>query len=124
MPRAAFTVRTQTRFLPEQSAPDQALYAFAYTVTIENTGEVTAQLIGRHWTITDAAGTVQEVHGLAVVGHQPLLKPGERFEYTSWAQIATPRGTMVGRFFCVTEACEPFDAPVPEFLLALPSALH
>ncbi|MFZ5522265.1 MAG: Co2+/Mg2+ efflux protein ApaG [Pseudomonadota bacterium] len=124
MPRAQFTVRAQTRFLPEQSAPEQSLYAFAYTLTIENTGDVAAQLIGRHWTIVDAAGTVQQVSGLAVVGHQPLLKPGERFEYTSWAQIATPRGSMRGRFLCVTDACEPFDAPVPEFALALPSALH
>ena len=86
--------------------------------------EVTAQLIGRHWVITDAAGAQEEVRGLAVVGHQPLLKPGERFEYTSWTRIATPHGTMRGSYFCMTEDARPFEAPIGEFGLTLPSALH
>lgn len=119
-----FTCSVVTRFLPEQSAPEQALYAFAYTVTIRNTGAVAAQLIGRHWRIRDSAGAEQEVRGLGVVGHQPLLQPGEQFEYTSWTQIATPRGSMRGSYFCVTESCEPFEAAIEPFELSLQSALH
>lgn len=124
MAHPEFTVHVATRYLPEQSAPEQPLYAFAYTITVRNTGDVPGQLIGRHWYITDAAGEEQEVHGLAVVGHQPLLQPGEQFEYTSWVQIATPRGSMHGRFFCVTDACEPFEATIAPFELNLSSALH
>ena len=83
-----------------------------------------AQLIGRHWIVTDANGHVEEVRGLAVVGHQPVLKPGESFEYTSWTRLATPHGTMRGTFFCMTEDAQPFDAPIGEFGLTLASALH
>lgn len=123
-PRAEFTCSVVTRYLPEQSDPAQSLYAFAYTITIRNTGEVPAQLIGRHWHIVDGAGDEQHVHGLGVVGHQPLLQPGEQFDYTSWTQLATPRGSMQGTYFCVTEACEPFDAPIPRFELSQSTALH
>ena len=99
-------------------------FAFAYTVTIRNSGDVTGQLIGRHWIVSDANGHVEEVRGLAVVGHQPVLKPGETFEYTSWTRLATPNGTMRGTFFCMTEDAQPFDAPIGEFGLTLASALH
>lgn len=124
MPKPEFTCNVSVRLLPEQSEPDNGAYAFAYTITIRNTGDVTAQLIARHWVITDARGHTEEVRGLAVVGQQPLLKPGERFEYTSWTRIATPQGSMRGTFFCMTEEAQPFDAVVPEFGLSLPSALH
>ena len=124
MPRPEFTTTVAVRHLPEQSDRDAGQYAFAYTVAITNSGDVTAQLIGRHWIITDANGHVEEVRGLAVVGHQPLLKPGESFEYTSWTRLATPHGTMRGTFFCMTDEVQPFDAPVGEFGLTLASALH
>jgi ApaG protein len=124
MPRPQFTCSVQVQHLPDQSQPQDELFAFAYTITITNTGDVTAQLIARHWIITDARGHTEEVRGLAVVGHQPLLKPGEKFEYTSWTRIATPQGTMRGTYFCMTEDARPFETPIPEFLLALPSALH
>ena len=124
MPQAEFTSTVAVRHLPEQSDPAGGRHAFAYTVTIRNTGDVTAQLIARHWVITDANGHTDEVRGLAVVGHQPLLKPGEEFEYTSWIPLATPRGTMRGTFFCITEDAHAFDAPVAEFGLALASSLH
>jgi ApaG protein len=124
MARPEFTSRVVVRPLPEQSDPGNGEHAFAYTITIRNSGDVTAQLIARHWVITDAVGHVEEVRGLAVVGHQPLLKPGESFEYTSWTRIATPHGTMRGSFFCMTEDAQSFDAPVPEFGLTTASALH
>ena len=124
MAKPEFTNTVAVRHLPEQSDPKAGQHAFAYTVTIRNSGDVTAQLIARHWIITDANGQVQEVRGLAVVGHQPLLKPGETFEYTSWTRLDTPQGTMRGTFFCMTEDAQPFDSPVPEFGLALASSLH
>ena len=124
MPNPEFTSTVTVRHLPEQSDPQTGQHAFAYTVSIRNSGDVTAQLIARHWVITDANGHTEEVRGLAVVGHQPLLKPGESFEYTSWMRLATPHGTMRGTFFCMTEDAQPFDAPVREFGLTLASALH
>lgn len=124
MPKAELTSSVVVRHLPEQSDPATGAHAFAYTVTIHNTGDATAQLIARHWVITDATGHRDEVRGLALVGHQPLLKPGERFEYTSWARLATPQGTMRGTFFCITEDAQWFEATVPEFVLALASSLH
>ena len=124
MPKPEFTSTVAVRHLPEQSDAKTGQHAFAYTVTIRNSGNVTGQLIARHWVITDANGHEEQVRGLAVVGHQPLLKPGESFEYTSWTLLATPQGTMRGTFFCMTEDAQPFDAPVPEFGLTLASALH
>ncbi|MEY3720682.1 MAG: protein ApaG [Pseudomonadota bacterium] len=118
------TVTVQTRYLEEQSDPDRSRYVFAYAVTIKNTGSVAAQLVSRHWIITDANEQVQEVKGLGVVGHQPLLKPGEQFEYTSGTSLATPQGTMRGEYFCVAEDGERFGAPIPEFILSLPRTLH
>ena len=124
MPKPQFTSTVSVRHLPEQSDTQNGQHAFAYTVTIRNSGDVTGQLIARHWVITDTNGQIQEVRGLAVVGHQPLLKPGESFEYTSWTRLQTPQGTMRGTFYCMTEDAEPFDATVPEFGLTLPSSLH
>ena len=124
MAHPEFTVSVAVRPLPEQSQPDAGQYAFAYTVTIANSGDVTGQLIARHWIITDANGHTEEVRGLAVVGHQPLLKPGEQFEYTSWTRIGTPNGPMRGTFFCMTEDARPFDVPIGEFGLTLASSLH
>jgi ApaG protein len=124
MLKPQFSCDVKVQYLPEQSQPPEGPFAFAYTVTIRNTGQVTAQLVARHWIITNAQGHSEEVRGLAVVGHQPLLKPGEQFEYTSWTRIDTPQGTMRGTFFCMTEQAHPFDAPVAEFVLATPGALH
>ena len=124
MAHPEFTCSVVVRHLAEQSDPQAQQYAFAYTVTIRNTGDVTAQLIGRHWVITDGHGHTDEVRGLAVVGHQPLLKPGEQFDYTSSTRIASPQGTMKGSFFCMTDEARPFEATVPEFALALASSLH
>lgn len=124
MANPQFTVSVLVQPLPEQTDAAQQRWAYSYTVTIANTGDVTAQLIGRHWHISDAQGTVQEVDGLAVVGHQPLLAPGQKFQYSSWAQIATQQGSMKGRFLCVTEAAEVFYTEVPEFMLADSATLH
>ena len=124
MAHPQFTCNVKVAYLEEQSQPSSDVFAFAYTIEIVNSGDVTAQLVARHWVITDARGHTEEVRGLAVVGHQPLLKPGESFEYTSWTRIATPQGTMRGTFFCMTEDAKPFDAPVPEFMLARPEQLH
>jgi len=124
MAKPEFTCSVVVKPLAEHTDPKAQQYAFAYTVTIRNSGDVTAQLIGRHWLITDAHEHTEEVRGLAVVGHQPVLKPGEEFEYTSWTRLGTPHGTMRGTFFCMTEDAHPFDAPVPEFGLALASTLH
>jgi ApaG protein len=124
MLKPQFTCEVRVQYLPEQSQPPEGPFAFAYTVTIRNTGPVTAQLVARQWLITNAQGSVEEVRGLAVVGHQPLLKPGEHFEYTSWTRIDTPQGQMKGTFFCMTEDARPFEAPVPEFALVTPGALH
>ncbi|MGL6112235.1 MAG: Co2+/Mg2+ efflux protein ApaG [Rubrivivax sp.] len=120
----SFTCSVKTQYLPEQSQLPDGPFAFAYTVSIRNSGDVAGQLVARHWVVTDATGHVEEVRGLAVVGHQPLLKPGESFEYTSWTRLATPHGTMQGTFFCMTEDAHAFDAPVPQFMLARASALH
>jgi ApaG protein len=119
-----FTCSVLTQYLPEQSSAANNVYAFAYTITVRNTGEVTGQLVGRHWVITDSTGHTEEVRGLAVVGHQPVLKPGEQFEYTSWTQLATPRGRMQGTFFCITDEARWFDTPVPAFELLQSHAMH
>ncbi|NML42130.1 Co2+/Mg2+ efflux protein ApaG [Ramlibacter sp. G-1-2-2] len=117
MDKYAFRVEVQPQYLPEQSAPAQGLYSFAYTITVTNTGEVPAQLIARHWLITNELGQVEEVKGLGVIGQQPLLKPGESFEYTSGCRLRTPSGTMQGSYFCVAEDGERFDVEVPLFVL-------
>ena len=124
MSKPQFTCTVAVRHLAEQSDADAGLYAFAYTVTIRNSGDVTGQLIARHWIISDANGHTEEVRGLAVVGHQPVLKPGESFEYTSGTSIATPVGTMRGSYQMVAEDGTRFEAPIPEFTLSVPRVLH
>ena len=117
-------VTTQVEYIPEQSSEEQDRYVFAYTITITNSGSIAAQLISRHWIITDANNSVQEVRGLGVVGEQPLLKPGESFEYTSGSAIATPVGTMQGSYQMVAEDGTKFDATIAEFTLSMPRVLH
>lgn len=117
-------IEVATQYLPEQSNPDEERYFFAYSITVTNIGTEAAQLISRHWVITDAAGKVEEVRGLGVVGHQPFLKPGESFEYSSGCPLATPVGTMRGSYQMVAEDGTRFDAPVSEFILAMPRTLH
>lgn len=111
-------------FIPDQSSPDDGRFLFAYTITIRNVGELPAQLLSRHWIITDANEAVQEVRGLGVVGKQPLLKPGESFQYTSGSQLNTPVGTMRGTYQMVAEDGTHFEAEIPEFTLAMPRVLH
>ncbi len=117
MPRYQFKVEVQPQYLPEQSDPEGGLFLFAYTITITNVGTVTAQLISRTWSVNDAEGMHEKVKGLGVVGHQPLLKPGEQFEYTSGTRLRTPTGTMHGSYFCVAEDGEKFDVDIPMFVL-------
>ncbi len=124
MSKYEFTVSVRTRFIEEQSDPAQGRFIFSYTITIVNSGTVSAQLISRHWVIVDASGQRQEVTGLGVVGHQPLLKPGERFEYSSGTSLATANGSMHGEYFIVAEDGTRFEAPIPEFSLSLPRTLH
>ena len=117
-------VSVKTRHIPEQSDATEARYVFAYTITITNTGDIASQVISRHWIITDAEAHVEEVKGLGVVGHQPLLSPGESFEYTSGTALATPNGSMRGSYFVVAEDGTRFEASIPEFSLAVPRSLH
>jgi ApaG protein len=117
MPTYQFTCEVEPQYLSEQSVPDEAVYAFAYTVTITNTGDVAAQLISRHWIIEDAQGHSDEVKGLGVVGNQPLLRPGESFQYTSGTRLRSPSGQMHGSYFCVAEDGERFEATVMPFAL-------
>ena len=117
MAKYQFHVDVQPRYLQEQSAPEQGLFVFAYKIRITNTGSVTAQLISRVWNVNDANGHTEKVKGLGVVGQQPLLKPGDAFEYTSGTRLRTPTGTMHGSFFCVAEDGEKFDVDVPMFVL-------
>jgi len=122
--RYEITVVTKSAYLADQSDPAKSQYVFAYTISLTNTGNVTAQLISRHWYITDGEHRVQEVKGLGVVGQQPVLKPGESFEYTSGASIPTPVGTMRGAYQMVGEDGQTFEAPIPLFTLSVPRTLH
>jgi ApaG protein len=122
--RYEITVVPKVSFLADQSDPGKNHYVFSYTITITNTGDITAQLVSRHWIITDAEHKVQEVKGLGVVGQQPLLKPGESFEYTSGASIPTAVGTMRGTYQMRAEDGQTFDAPIPAFTLSVPRTLH
>ena len=124
MSRPELSCTVATQFLPDQSSATEDVYAFAYTITIHNTGDVAAQVLARHWVITHGNGQVEEVRGLGVVGQQPLLKPGERFEYTSWTRVSTPRGSMRGELLCMTDDAQPFEATVPPFALAIAQVLH
>ena len=118
------TVVPQAAYLPEQSDPSRNQYAFAYTITLTNRGNVPAQLLSRHWIITDGDHQVQEVKGLGVVGQQPLIKPGETFEYTSGANLPTAVGTMRGTYQMVAEDGHAFEAEIPTFTLSVPRVLH
>jgi ApaG protein len=120
----AFKVSVQTAYLPDQSNPEDHKYAFAYNVTIANVGNIAAQLISRHWIITDANNYVQEVKGLGVVGAQPLLAPGQQFDYTSGTLLATPVGAMRGSYKIVAEDGTFFDAVIEPFTLAVPKVLN
>ncbi|MGH6690083.1 MAG: Co2+/Mg2+ efflux protein ApaG [Gammaproteobacteria bacterium] len=122
--RYEVSVSPQAQYLADQSDEPAGRFVFAYTITLRNTGTVPAQLISRHWVITDANSQIQEVRGLGVVGEQPLLAPGESFQYTSGAAIATPVGTMRGTYQMVAEDGTRFDAPIPEFTLSIPRTLH
>jgi len=118
------SVNVNPQYLPEQSEPNEEQFMFAYTVRITNNGEQAVQVISRHWVITDAEQKVQEVRGLGVVGQQPLLAPGETFEYTSGCPLSTPFGTMRGTYHCVGDNGVPFEVPIDEFVLAMPRTLH
>ena len=122
MSKYQIRVEVAPQYLAEQSAPQQGLYVFSYTVTITNVGEVPAQVISRTWNVKDANGHTERIKGLGLVGQQPLLKPGQKFEYTSGTRLRTPTGTMHGSFFCVAEDGEKFDADVPMFVLDALSA--
>jgi len=117
MAKYQFSVEVIPEYLADQSSPDDQVFVFAYTITISNTGDIAAQLIARSWNINDASGHTERVKGLGVVGQQPLLKPGQSFEYTSGARLRTPTGTMHGSYFCVAEDGEKFDADIPMFVL-------
>ncbi|HTE14725.1 MAG TPA: Co2+/Mg2+ efflux protein ApaG [Burkholderiales bacterium] len=117
-------VKTRTVYIADQSDPANDRYVFAYTITITNAGSAAAQLVSRHWIITDAIDKVQEVRGKGVVGEQPHLRPGESFEYTSGSAIATPVGTMRGSYQMVADDGTKFDVKIPEFTLSMPRVLH
>ncbi len=120
----AIKIDVDTLYIESESDPDNDRYVFAYTITIHNQGNVAAKLLTRHWVIQDANGKVQEVHGDGVVGEQPHLRPGERFQYTSGTWLETSMGTMGGTYQMVTDDGDEFKAPIAEFLLSTPHTLH
>lgn len=117
-------IRVAPCYVAEESEPDEERFLFAYHVNIENAGDVPVRLISRHWLITDGDGDESEVRGQGVVGEQPHLQPGEKFEYTSACPLPTPVGTMQGSFQMITDTGEAFDAMIDPFTLALPGALN
>jgi ApaG protein len=123
MSRPQFTVTARPQYLPEQSAPSMGVFGFAYTITIVNTGDITAQLISRSWNINDANGVTEKVKGPGVVGEQPTLAPGESFEYTSGCRLRTPTGTMHGQYHCLADDGTAFHADIPMFVLDALSSL-
>jgi ApaG protein len=124
MAKYEFHVSVRPQYLPAHSDPDENRFVFAYTVTVRNTGDITAKLLSRHWIISDAQGRVENVRGDGVVGEQPVLHPGEAFEYTSGCPLQTPVGSMRGTYYCVAEDGTRFEADIPEFVLSVPSRLH
>jgi ApaG protein len=126
MPSESYNIKVEveTRYVEEQSLPEQGRYIFAYAVTIENVGKVPAQLLSRHWIITDANNKTQEVRGEGVVGEQPRLKPGEQFRYTSGTMLGTPVGSMQGTYQMIADDGVEFDADIPAFVLSIPRTLH
>ena len=123
-PTYALTVHVESNYVPEQSYPDQNRYVFAYTITMENTGDIAARLLKRHWVITDANNKVQEVRGDGVVGEQPHLTPGQSFTYTSGAVLETPVGCMQGSYEFLADDGILFKTPIPVFRLSVPITLH
>ena len=117
-------IQVETDYIESQSVPDKERYVFSYTITIANHSETSAKLLARHWVITDANGKVQEVRGEGVVGEQPILKPGEQYEYTSGTLLDTAVGTMGGSYQMIDGEGNPFDAVIPEFVLSAPRTLH
>jgi ApaG protein len=117
-------VEVETQYIAEQSLPDQDHFVFAYTITIYNSGKVPAQLLRRHWVITDANNKVQEVKGEGVVGEQPYLKPGEQYRYTSGTMLETPVGSMRGSYHMIADDGVEFEAEIPPFTLSMPRVLH
>ncbi len=117
-------VEVSTRFLDDQSQPADNRYVFAYTISMQNAGSIPARLVSRHWVITDANGKVEEVRGEGVVGEQPWMRPGDRFEYTSGAVIETAVGTMQGSYQLVADDGTRFDAAIPQFTLSVPRVIH
>lgn len=117
-------IGVKTQYLPEESSPDGDRYVFSYTITLTNTGDLSAKLLTRHWVITDANNQVQEVRGEGVVGEQPRLDPGDSFEYTSGTVLETPFGTMEGSYQMVTDDGTEFNAVIPVFSLSMPGTLH
>ena len=117
-------VDVETRYISEQSNPDENYYVFAYTITIQNKGQQPAQLLTRHWVITDSNHKVQEVRGDGVVGEQPVLNPGEQYVYTSGTMLETSVGTMKGSYQMQAQDGSQFDATIDEFVLSAPRVLH
>ena len=117
-------IHIETVYLEAQSEPEEQRYVFSYTITIRNEGTQAAQLVSRHWLITDSNGKTQEVRGKGVVGEQPHLRPGQSFRYSSGAIIATPVGTMQGSYQMRSDEGLTFDAPIPAFRLAMPGIVH
>lgn len=117
-------VEAVAEFIPAQSDPERNRYVFAYHITVKNAGTIGAQLLTRHWVITDGTGTTQEVKGDGVIGEQPALSPGEQFRYTSGSVLETPVGTMHGSYQMIAEDGNRFEAPIPPFTLAIPRVLH
>ena len=124
MPAHAIAIDVDTRFLADESEPEDGRYVFAYTIRIRNDGSAPARLVSRHWIITDANGREQEVRGDGVVGEQPRLKPGETFEYTSGAVLETGLGSMRGSYRMEDDDGSAFDAPIAPFTLSVPRTLH
>ena len=117
-------ISVETQYLEDQSDSSEDRYVFVYTVTIENRGDISAQLISRHWIITDSNQKIQEVKGEGVVGEQPYLHPGTRFSYTSGTVLETPFGIMRGSYKMIAEDGSEFDAEIKEFLLSAPRTIH
>ncbi len=117
-------IQVKTAYLPDTSAPDEGRYLFAYRIRISNVGDETVQLISREWIITDSDGDVETVRGPGVVGEQPVLDPGQSFEYTSFCPLPTPIGSMHGSYQMVAAGGQTFDATIAPFSLAVPNALN
>ena len=113
-------VEVEPEFLEDQSSPADGHYVWAYRVRIENHGKEKVQLITRHWKITDSRGRLQEVIGAGVVGEQPVLQPGDMFEYSSGCPLSTPSGVMMGSYTMIAEGGDTFDVEIPAFSLDSP----